>query len=393
MKWYSALSRDGDLVAAARAVADEVRDALDGVEPNLALLFVSEEHAERYREASALLSSEFSTALLLGCTARSVIGGADEAEEGPGLSVTVASLPGVTLRPFHLDAGELPDPREAHAFWPEKLGAATSESPGFVILSDPFSFDVDGFIHGLDAAFPQSVKVGGVASAGRAPGENALYIGTDVHRGGAVGVAFCGEIEIETVVSQGCRPIGQPMFVTRARENILFELDGRPALPALEGLVESLSEEDQALAQGSLFLGIGMDENQGHFKMGDFIVRNLVGTDKASGALVVGGLLRANQVVQFQLRDAYTAAEDLDLRLTEIAEGGVQAEAALLFSCLGRGAHLYGRPNHDSDALRSHLGALPIGGFFANGEIGPVGGKTFVHGYTSVIALIRAPRS
>lgn len=393
MKWYSALSRDADLVVAARAVVDEARNALDGVEPNLLLLFVSQGHAERYREASAFLSSEFPTALLLGCTARSVVGGGDEAEEGPALSVTAASLPGVTLRPFHLDAEELPDPREAHAFWPEKLGAATCENPTFVIFSDPFSFDVESFLHGLDATFPLGGKIGGVASAGRAPGENVLYIGTDVHRGGAVGVALCGDIEIEIVVSQGCRPIGQPMFVTRARENILFEIDGQPALPVLTQLVETLSEEDAALASGSLFLGIGMDEHQGHFGQGDFLVRNLVGTDKASGALVVGGLMREKQVVQFQLRDATTAGQDLEQRLTDVAEVGAQAEAALLFSCLGRGANLYGAPNHDSDALRRHFGALPIGGFFANGEIGPVGGRTFVHGYTSVIGLIRARHS
>ena len=225
------------------------------------------------------------------------------------------------------------------------------------------------------------------------PGDNALYVGSDVHREGVVGVALSGAIEVDTVVAQGCRPVGAPMFVTRARENLLYEIDGRSALQVLQELYRSLSPEDQNLARGSLFLGIEMKEAQAEYQQGDFLIRNLLGSEEESGALVVGALLQEPMVVQFHLRDSRTSADDLNLRLQRhVAHAPTGAEGAILFSCLGRGAGLYGEPNHDSDRLREHLGAVPIAGFFCNGEIGPVQGKTFLHGYTSAFALFRPRR-
>lgn len=394
MRWASAVTERPDSVGAARELIDDVRSVLGGAEPNLLLLFVSEHHRDAYRELATVIGSEFGTALLLGCSARSVIGGGREVEEAPGVALTAAVLPGVRLTPLRIDRESIPEPAAASEQWRERLIDRTGEDPHLLLLSDPFSFDVEPLVKGLDAAFPLAQKIGGVASAGRTPGDNALYLGGEVYRCGAVGVALSGQIEVDTIVAQGCRPIGVPMFVTRCRDNVLHELDGQPALAGLHELYRGLSSADQELCRGSLFLGLEMKEAQSEYQQGDFLIRNLLASDPASGALVVGALVHEKQVVQFHLRDARTSSADLSARLTRYGEAhpGSAARGAVLFSCLGRGTHLYGRPNHDSDLLRQHLGAIPVGGFFCNGEIGPVQGTTFLHGYTSAFGLFR-PRT
>jgi small ligand-binding sensory domain FIST len=236
--------------------------------------------------------------------------------------------------------------------------------------------------------------VGGLASGANAPGGNALYLGAEVRRAGAAGVALSGNVSVETVVAQGCRPIGVPMRITRSERNLVYELDGTPPLQVLQELYEKLSDADCKLLQQALFLGLLMDELEGEPRPGRFLIRNLLGIDPERGALAVGEELRNGQIVQFHLRDARTSAEDLksvlrDFVTTDTGEG---VHGALLFSCLGRGVHLYGKPDHDTDIFRNVLGAVPLGGFFCNGEIGPVGGSTHLHGYTSSFGLFR-PKS
>ena len=209
-----------------------------------------------------------------------------------------------------------------------------------------------------------------------------------MHRTGLVGVALAGNIEVETIVAQGCRPIGEPMFITKCQGNLLWELDGVSAVKVLEDLYESLDPGDQELARHSLFLGIVMSEQQQEYRQGDFLIRNVVGMDADRGVLAVGAALHESSVVQFHLRDAKTSAADLEQLLAR-QEGLAQPQGALLFSCLGRGVYLYGRPDHDTDAFRRHMGDVPLGGFFCNGEIGPVHGTTFLHGYTSSFGLFR----
>ena len=372
---------------ATRSVVDTVHAEMGAQEPNLVLLFVSDAHADHYREVAALVGSEFPTALLVGCTARGVIGGGLEKESSCALSLTVASLPGVSLSPFHLAAEELPDAECASAFWAERFGSQADGASCFLLFADPFSIDVEQTVRGLEVAFPGIPALGGVASGGQAPGENAFYIGSDVHRSGAIGIALSGNILVDTVVAQGCQPVGSPMFVTRARDNILFELDGRPALHMLQEVMEGLCASDREVARQSLLLGLGIGEGQGPYDRGDFLVRNLLGQDEPTGALMVGAMLADNAVVQFQLRDADAAREELAEALSQVGEGSA---GALLFSCLGRGEGLYGRANHDSDQIRAHCGSIPVAGFFAEGEVGPVAGEVFVHGYTSVIGLFRS---
>jgi small ligand-binding sensory domain FIST len=391
MKWCSAVSESSDLEKAASEAIATVRTLLDGERTDLVTLFISAHHAPRYGEIANLVGEEFPGAVLVGCSARSVIGGGREVEDHAGFSLTAAALPGVVVQGFHVDADALPEAATDRAAWASLLGFDAEIEPHFVLLSDPFSFDAEGFVRALDGPFPASVKIGGVASGGQTPGDNALYLGERVHRAGLVGVALSGNLAVDAVVAQGCRPIGQPMFVTRCRDNLLLELDGQPALEVLQRLYRSLPRADRELCRGSLFLGIEMRRSQAEYRQGDFLIRNLVGSDPASGAIAVGAVLEEPRVVQFHLRDARTSAADLDRCLeryrSEVAPGDVRG--ALLFSCLGRGANLYGHAGHDSEALRRCLGDVAVGGFFCNGEIGPVEGSTFLHGYTSAFGIFR----
>ena len=179
------------------------------------------------------------------------------------------------------------------------------------------------------------------------------------------------------------------MRVTESRRNLLMQLDGQPPLAVLRELFESLNERDRGLIRHSLFLGVVMDEFLEEPQQGDFLIRNVLGMDERSGALAVGELLKEGQLVQFHLRDAETSAQDLTAVLDRYAADNRenQAQGALLFSCLGRGQYLYGRPNHDTDIFQEKLGEVPLGGFFCNGEIGPVSGSTFLHGYTSSFGI------
>ena len=391
MRWCSVLSRDENLVSAAHDLAGQARVQLGDDEPNLLMVFVSAHHAEHYREVSALLGSEFPSALVLGCSARSVIGGFEEVEEECSISIAAGVLPGVGFRPFHFDRAELPEAGEAAAFWQDHLNLPEGGGSAILLLTDPYTCDVEGLVGGLDIAFPDAVKVGGVASGGSSPGENALYLGSEVHRSGAVGVALTGDLAIDVVVAQGCRPVGEPVFVTSSRENVVLELDGKPAFDVLSGIFQALSEADQALAAQSLLVGIGLKQPDGAYGCGDFLVRNLVGVDRPNRTLTVGGVIEDGSVLQFHLRDKEASARDLDERLARAsASGAGRSAGALLFSCLGRGRHLYAEDNHDSEMVRRHVGPVPVAGFFGNGEIGPVSQQTFVHGYTSVIAFFRS---
>jgi small ligand-binding sensory domain FIST len=393
MKWCSVLSAAPETSRALDEVGARIRSELAGAAPDLLFAFLSPHHD--FGEANDALAGAFPGAVILGTSARSVIGAGRELEEESGLAVAAARLPGVRLRPFHLRNEEIPDPVEAPDAWRERLGLAHGARPSFVLLADPFSCDAEALVAGLDASFPAAPKIGGLASAASGPGGNRLLCGGRLEAEGVVGVALDGELEVDTIVAQGCRPIGHPLFVTRARDQLLFELDGRKPADVLQALFDAADERDRELFRTSLFLGIEMKEALSEYRQGDFLVRNLAGLDARSGALVVGARLHDGQVVQFHLRDAHTSAHDLEERLARYrsADAAPPSPAgALLFSCLGRGQALYGEPDHDSAAFARHLGRIPLAGFFCNGEIGPVEGRTFLHGYTSAFGIFRRPQ-
>ncbi|MFV8755962.1 FIST signal transduction protein [Nannocystaceae bacterium ST9] len=402
MRWASSSSEAQDLELALDFACRDLDEQLAGAAPDLLLLFVSREHQARWHQLPDRLRERWPNATTIGCSAGGVIGRGHEIEGRAGLALCGAVLPGVELTPFHFDELAANDELGAGPLrerWLTTLGLGEGPDPHLILLPDPFSWPGPTLLAELDRAFPTGIKIGGMASGGDRPGEHRLFCRRSVHHRGVVGLAMRGNLEIDTVVAQGCRAVGQPMFVTRRNRNVIVELDGRPAIEALQALFDGLDADDRARARHSLFIGLivgrggGTLELRGH---GDFLIRNLVGVDPLGGSLAIAAAIEDNAVVQFHLRDAETSAAELRELLDEHTRAHADeepAQAALLFSCLGRGIGLYGRPDHDSTLIREQLAReLPIAGFFCNGEIGPIAGRTFVHGYTSVIALIRPAR-
>ncbi len=391
MKWVSALSEHRFLKYAVAECAREISEALGERKPDLIVAFVSAHHAARYDELPALARELFGECALIGCSGGGVIGAGREVEERPGLSLTAAVLPDVSVVGFHIDNNDLPDGDAPPSAWEELTRVAAADDPQFMLLSDPFSVQGENLLMGLDYAFPRGAKIGGLASGGRQPGSNTLYLDDQTYDYGAVGVALRGNIAVDTIVAQGCRPIGQRMQITACEHNMLRELDGRDTFDVLRETFQHLNERDRQLAQRSLFLGVVMDEFNDDPQLGDFLIRNILGVDAQRGALAIGEILKEGQTVQFHLRDAETSSHDLDAMLTQYTEDGVpdSGAGAMLFQCLGRGSYLYGRPDHDTDMFRDKVGDLPLAGFFCNGEIGQVSGSTYLHGYTSSFGIFR----
>jgi small ligand-binding sensory domain FIST len=311
-------------------------------------------------------------------SALSLIGGGRELEDHSGLALFAARLGGARARVLALEPGAAPAPQ----------GAA--ERASFLVFADPFSYDTEALLAELDARWPESVKLGGLASGGTAPGQNALLAGEKVLSAGAVAIALEGELALDAIVAQGCRPIGSPLFVTGASDGAISALDGQPPLDVLEELYEAAPQADQPLFRGSLFLGVAMRPGETEFAAGDFLVRNLVGVDPERGTLEVGARLESGSVVQFHLRDAAASRRELDVALEAYRAAHAEPPCgALLFSCLGRGSGLYGEADVETHAFERALPGVPLGGFFGNGEIGPVRGRSFLHGYTSAFALFR----
>ena len=396
MQWASAISQQNTLRAALSECVASIRANLGDTAADLAVVFASSEYASDYATLPELVGEMLGKqALVLGCSGGGIIGGGAEVEQEPAVSLTAASLPGVNIHPIRLEGDTLPSLDAGPDEWHEALGISPSDEPQFVLLADPMSFPAQNLLLGMDYAYPAAAKIGGLASAGQGARQNGLFLGSEYHDSGAVGVALSGNIVVETVVAQGCRPIGQPMRITQSDRNFLVELDGEQPINVLRGLFQQADQRDRDLMQSSLFLGVVMDALIDQPQQGDFLIRNVMGMDQRSGVLAIGEMLKEGQLVQFHLRDADTSADDLSAVLERYAIDNREnpAQGALLFSCLGRGKYLYGRANHDTEVFHDKVGAaVPLGGFFCNGEIGPVSGTTFLHGYTSSFGIFR-PRT
>jgi len=391
MKWVSALSKQTDIDAAVQEASEQITHQLGSDHADLTVIFVAPQYREFYDKVPDLLNRYLKPGMLFGCSGGGIIGNAEEVEQQAAFSITSAKMPGVKIQPIYSETKELPNQDTSPSVWWEWLNVNIEDQPHFVFLADPFSFRGEEFLAGIDFAYPNAKKVGGLASGAQSLGGNALYLGDKIYNNGLIGVALSGDIEVDTIVAQGCRPIGEPMKITDCQDTLLKKLDDKPTLEVLQELNETLSDSDKKLLQTSLFLGIEMDPMKDEPKQGDFLIRNLMGVDRESGALAIGAMLRAGQLVQFHLRDKQMSAEDLDMMLTRyLSQGHAEnASGALLFSCLGRGKYLYGEANHDTNMFRNKLGEIPLGGFFCNGEIGPVGNTTFLHGYTSSFGIFR----
>ncbi len=410
IQWANALSTRPSLETAVAEVVDRVQQSLRA-DPHLGLVFISSAYASEYSRLMPLLKERLSVPVLIGCGGSGIIGmnaqGEPQELEGePALSLSLAHLPDVSVHAFYIPTDNLPDLDSPPSAWVELVGVPPQEQPQFILLAQPFTAGVNDLLQGLDFAYPGSIKVGGLASASAMGAPSGLFCNYKLYRDGIVGVALSGNIVIETIVAQGCRPIGQTYQVTVCERNILLELaeqDGtklttdetqsRPPLEILRDLIQSLSEADRQLAQHSLFVGVARDEFKQQLGHGDFLIRNLLGVDPRVGAIAIGDRVRPGQRIQFHLRDARTSEEDLELLLQRYRKQeshATDAAGALMFSCLGRGERLYGKPDFDSKLFRRYLKTIPMSGFFCNGEIGPVGGSTFLHGYTSVFGICRS---
>lgn len=401
LQWANALSTRASLEAAVAEVVERTQTAL-AAPADLGIIFISATFASEYPRLMPLLKEKLSVPHLIGCSGGGIIGmDADgqvqEVEGEPALSLTLMSLPGVDVHPFQIDGEVLPDLDSPPGAWEELMGVSSQSQPHFVVFADPFSSRINDFLEGLDFAYPGRVKVGGLSSGGM-NSRSALFCDYKLYTEGTVGVALSGNIHLETIVAQGCRRIGRPFLVTEGERNIILKVQGtdrdsteQPPLTALQELIQTLNEEERQLAQHSLFVGVARDEFKQQLGHGDFLIRNLLGVDPRTGAVAIGDRVRPGQRIQFHLRDAEASAEDLELLLEGQEDGSDETIAgALMFSCLGRGEGLYGEPNFDSDLFRQYYPDCPIAGFFCNGEIGPVGGTTFLHGYTSVFGICRS---
>jgi small ligand-binding sensory domain FIST len=399
MKWASAIcGPDGlgrsreELKRAIEECAKQLKK--DVKNPDLVVGFIAPQFRDFFDSVPELVQSAIGSGVFLGCSAGGSIGGGKEVEQKPCVAFTAAELEDVVVKPFHFTKEMMPDPDAPTESWEKLVGVKPDENPDFIIIPDPFTLHSDDVIRGFDYAFPRSVKIGGLASGTNEPGGNALFLNDKTYRAGLVGIALTGNIVVDTVVAQGCKPIGKPLRVTKSKKHILFELDGEPAVMVLKKVMDGLSGFERDLARDAMFLGVVMKETGDQHKAGDFLIRNILGIEQNSGALVVGEILHDARTVQFHVRDAATSADDLRFLLKKYRDEKLSGDAsgvkgALLFSCLGRGNYLYGRPNHDSDCFRDYLGEVPLGGFFCNGEIGPVGSSTYLHGYTSSFGIFR----
>lgn len=383
MRVGTGLSDDLDTRAGAAAAARAAAVQLGGAVADLALVFASGAHLVDPEETLAAVQAELAPGALVGCGAGGVLGQGRELEGGTGVAVWAAALEETgEARAFHATVRREEDVGVLD-------GMPEIGSDGAVImLSDPYSFPTDAVLDGIAEAAPGVPVLGGLSSARSPMGDAALFADERVVAEGAVGVCLNG-VELLPCVSQGAAPLGREMTVTAAEDNVIYELAGRPAVQAIEQVVGELPLDERALVAAGLLIGIVIDGGKPEYEQGDFLVRGVLGADSESGSLVVGAQVQAGQVVRLHARDARSADEDLHqaLKLRVEALAGEEPAGALVFTCNGRGSGMFGIPDHDVEAIGHELGGAPAAGFFAAGEIGPVGGRSFLHGFTATLAV------
>lgn len=392
-RFASHLSTDTDSERAVAEVVEAVTTGLAGETPDLVACFVSHHHGAAIETMGPRLAVALDTTALIGCTGESIVGTGREIERGAALSVWAAVLPETAVRPFSVTAESVSEDTLRFDGMPEVLDR---ERAGIVLLADPFSFPAHAYLEVLNRELPGVPASGGLASGGQGKGQNLLFTHRGVVEGGAIGVVVEGAVELRPIVSQGCRPVGKPFVITACRDNFVLKLSGKPALEALMETLNSVPEADQRLMQRGPFLGLALDARKSSFGRGDFLARGIMGLERERNAIAVAdGTIRNGMSVQFLVRDAATAGEDLTQLVKEgagLVDDATQA-GVLLFSCNGRGTRMFRRADHDVGCLRAGLSAdVPTGGFFALGEIGPVAGRNLLHGFSASVALFR-PRA
>lgn len=393
MRFAASLSYSTDPLEAANEIVRGLQIQLGTAKPDLVLAFFCGYAPQAASSLAEALTASIDARVMLGCTAESIIGQELEIENQTAVSVVAATLPGVELSPFAISADNWPELLADHNIVRERLGLS-SDPKLFILLADPVSSPIDEALEVLNYVFPKIPIIGGMASAANAGGPSAkdvLFLKSDavtITNSGAVGLAISGAVEVDVIVSQGCRPIGRLFTITAAQQNILLSLEDQPPMPLLQQLFEDLPDEDRELIRNGVYIGRAIESGQDELGRGDFLIRGVMGADPERGFIAVGDFVNPGERVQFHLRDAVTATEDLEMLLLPQTLQDKPA-GAFLFSCNGRGRRLYDYPNGDISVVQNALGNVPIAGFFCAGEIGPVGGRNFLHGQTASMVIFR----
>lgn len=370
-----------------QAWAEHLRSGLTG-KPSLGLIFMTPRFFAQAKQILEIVRVHAQVPVLVGCSSQALITGGEEIEEGGGITLALYHLPGAELAAFHFTQENI-DECSGPAYWHHETGIEPNGTNGWLAFGDPFNMDCDSWLRLWNEAYAPLPVLGGLASGDMSTRNTQVYLNGNVHEEGMVVLSVGGEVSIEGVISQGCTPIGETWTITKAEQNFIHEIGNRPAYTVLAETFASLPPEEQKKTQGNLFVGLVINEYLDEFKRGDFLIRNLIGADPNSGVVAVGAFPRTGQTMQFQRRDAAAANEDMLEMLNSAHEQlkGRQVFGGCLCSCNGRGSHLFGYPHHDAGMVQRRLGPMALAGFFCNGEIGPVGEKNFLHGYTASLAL------
>lgn len=385
-QFSSAIIKSADSADAFRKAIAKAREPFKS-SPSLACIFLSPHHVEHLERIADDLPELLGTSAIIGCTAESIVGTATEVEYEPAISVWLARFSSdIQVECMRLTYQRTADGGVIEG-WTGDITSPWPDGTVLTLLGDPYTFPADLLLEQMNEDRPKVRVVGGMASA-PSPGANRLIGGGKVYRDGAIVAMLRGPVKLRTVVSQGCRPIGKPFVVTKSERNIIQELGGKPALLQLKSVFDTLPGREQELVTKALHLGRVVSEYQDQFEQGDFLIRNVMGWDPSDGSIAIGDFIRVGQTVQFHVRDEEIADHDLRQRLKLASSEPMSSSAgALMFTCNGRGTQMFSRPHHDAECVANSLGTLPLAGFFAAGEIGPVGHQNFMHGFTASIAI------
>ncbi len=371
-----------------RAWAEKLRAQLGARPVSLGLVFMSPKFFPHAQATLEILRVHARIPLLAGCSSVSLVAGSKEIEDATGIVLALYSLPGAELKGFRFTQTEVEEAGDKN-YWPLESGVAPDKSNGWLAFIDPFHLDAESWVRSWNAAYAPLPVFGGLASGIFQDQTTQVYLNGEVFEDGGVAISVGGDVKLSGVISQGCTPIGETWTLTRVEQNLIHQIANRPAYAVLAETVQQLSPADQQKARGNLFIGLVVNEYLEDFHRGDFLVRNLIGGDPNSGVLAVAALPRMGQTMQFQRRDAVAANEDMGELLEREKEkiGDTPIYGGCLCCCSGRGKNLFGAPNHDAELVQKELGPLGLAGFYGNGEIGPVGGKNYLHGFTASLAL------
>ena len=392
MRSAAAISEHLDTRTAAIEVAALLEKAMAGP-TDLVFVFASFHHRESFEDAIADIRQTLAPKTIIGVTAESVVGCDLELEGVAGLSAIAMHLPGITITPW-TTTPKKPVPISRPDEIPDWIGLQEDTKAVF-FFADPFSTPITRLLPALVRCRGEENPlpiIGGMASGASQATYNRLIVNDQGLQSGGIGLTMSGPIDIECIVSQGCRPIGSHHRVTKVDRNVVLELGGKPALDVLHELAKNANQHERQLLEGGLMLGGVINEHKSHFGRGDFLVRSVLGIDQKRKGIAAGEFYRLGKTVQFHVRDAQTAVEDLQLLLDaqQLDEGPF---AGLLVTCNGRGRNLFQEEDHDLTIIRNRIGEIPISGFFAAGEIGPIGGFSFLHGHTACLTVFRTPKS